>query len=134
MKKKNILSVFLILTMCLCFCACGKKEEKNPLVGEWRTEFIIEDDGTERSRAEMIEIGASLYIDVIINEDMTYLFTLGDGMSEVSGAVSTKETNDGKIYSFLEAGMSGMIDPENPKTLIITGEALKDYTFILVKK
>lgn len=132
MKKKNVLSVFLILIMCFLFCACGSQKEKtHPLVGEWQTEFIINDEES-KSRAEILELGVPLYVDVIVNEDMTY--TMITGNKSTSGTVSIAETKDGEIYTFLSVGFSGIIVPENPTEMLITSEMLEPYSFLLKKK
>ena len=132
MKKKNLLLTFLILIMCVPLCACGsKKEEQHPLVGEWQTEFIINGEES-RTRAEILALGVPLYVDVIVNEDMTY--TMITGNESTSGRVSIAETKDGEIYTFLSVGFSGMIVPENPTEMLITSEMLEPYSFLLKKK
>ena len=104
-----------------------------PLVGEWKTKWII-NDGEAMARDEIVNSGGKLYIDIIVDKDMNYVLTLGDDYETVSGVVSVTESEKGDVYTFLEAGMGGLINPENTNEFVLAGEEVAEgYSFVLEK-
>lgn len=130
--KKKLFALCFVFLMCFSMCACGSKEEKHPLVGEWYTQTIVLED-TPISREEMISTETDFYFDMVINKDLTYSCTLGGGGETITGTVKTSESSNESVYYFEEAGLAGSFDSENTEELIIIGNGLEigDTIFVL---